>query len=365
MKLSRDVLSKSIISYAEVKVEANTPPTPSDPSAFFTTYNTTPFTLSDATISVPPRMAYSPELNTLVVASFSDTMFPSNAFIVSHDNGATWVLKTLPNYEKLGAVCWSPNLHMFCAIEYESYASNTRVFTSTDGDSWTSYEVLLDLHGLDICYSDVIGFCIVGMSDSGQDKFIVSQNGTSWNVNNLPQNHYTPRYDSICWSPELQLLCIAGDAMLKTSPDGINWIEHSADKGILSDYNWKGVAWSSDLHRFCAYGNPLSSNGKIATSTDGNTWTVSERGYVTQYNYILSCESIGAFVLLENGNDGTITYSIDGLNLLKANMVFKDTNFVLQHKSAMCWIPNRKELAFIGKKQGDGEGSHTYVVSTL
>ena len=121
-----------------------------------------------------------------------------------------------------------------------------------------------------ICWSPELQlFCAV--SSTGTNRAMTSPDGTNWTLQALTT---ASNWMSICWSPELGLFCAvsaSSSTNVVTSPDGKTWTLRTGITG-----NWNGVAWSPEQGVFCAVGS--GATNYVQTSPDGITWTVQTSG---------------------------------------------------------------------------------------
>jgi hypothetical protein len=54
----------------------------------------------------------------------------------------------------------------------------------------------------------------------------------------------------ICWSPELQIFIVVGNNIIKTSNNGIIWVDRISPEND----NWDSVIWIQDFHIFIGCG---------------------------------------------------------------------------------------------------------------
>jgi hypothetical protein len=223
-------------------------------------------------------------------------------------SATTWTAETASfRTDAWYAICWSPDLALFCAVGYD-YAGS-RIMTSPDGVTWTNrFSPIGGIVPKCVAWSSGIGkfvtvdsnsdgtihyssdgvswtsvgvlnyiqysaiaasstkFVVLSKNGSG-DRAAVSTNGTTW-------TSYSTTVDlgwtALCWSPGLNLwVAVALDATtgcVGTSPDGQTWtIRNSAD--ALGA--WTSICWSPELGLLVA-----TRNDGVMTSPDGVTWTL-------------------------------------------------------------------------------------------
>jgi hypothetical protein len=185
------------------------------------------------TVGVPSSgwndLCWSSEKELFVAVGSSGSMY-------SYD-GNIWTTNTAST---ANAVCYAPEIGLFCAIGSKS-------FTSTDGMTWISGSGF-GSSANDICWSGDLGiFC----SSNGY----ISTNGRTWSGG-------AKSYTGVCWAPDLNLFCAVGNNLVATSSNGTTWTTTS-----LSG-SWSGISWSPELQVLVCV-----SSSCIGYSFDGITWT--------------------------------------------------------------------------------------------
>jgi hypothetical protein len=156
----------------------------------------------------------------------------TNNVAISND-GVTWTLINVPAYTyttydgvtrsaylSLYSVCWSSELHMFCAM------ANT---------------------------------------STGLEYYAISSDGTNWVIKKFPQVLTTP---SICWSSELHMFCTNSYAFntIITSTDGINWVVSKLPTNTAEYVSYAKIVWSSYLGIFVLNYGGLSLFSTLVTT---------------------------------------------------------------------------------------------------
>jgi hypothetical protein len=144
-------------------------------------------------------LAWSADLEKFVGIDYEQ---PSLA-IVGTNNANTWVTQSIPS-NSWRSICWSPELGLFCAV---ANGAANNVLISSDAVSWSSIGVSTPL--LSVCWSKEFGAFFAG----GNGKILFSFNGITWNEKDVVGTSH----NSIVWSPELGLLCIAGNGYTSIS----------------------------------------------------------------------------------------------------------------------------------------------------
>jgi hypothetical protein len=202
-------------------------------------------------------VCWSPELGLFCAVAETGT----GDRVMTSPDGITWGTQTSAANNLWNSVCWAsecPNgsggFGLFCAV---ASVGTKRVMTSPDGTNWSTQTPANDtLLWKDVCWSpELHAFCAVA-SSSGS---MISHDGINWIMGGV-----TGIGESVSWSPELGLFCTAIHASStttgRTSPDGINWTVVTFD---ATSRPWFGNAYSPELGLFCI----LSDSGAGITST--------------------------------------------------------------------------------------------------
>ncbi len=147
-----------------------------------------------------------------------------------------------------------------CGHAWLAGGYNYKIYTSKDGISWSSNNVLLkEVWG--IAYNESLWIAIGNRTGSAY-CILTSPDGKSWTSRVSP---YTSSARGICWGNNLWVVGQYG--RITTSPDGINWTVYGYFYSISSV---NGIGWNGSL--FIA----VSSNSGYLTSPDGINWTERE-----------------------------------------------------------------------------------------
>jgi hypothetical protein len=189
-------------------------------------------------------------------------------FMYSHD-GESWTSLTISS--GVNSICYSPENGIFCCM------SSDCSLLAEDGINWTSYSCS---GGDDVCWSSELDiFCCSSGSFSpdgkkwsqatiqgisivwanefnlfcviGKDVIFTSDDGKLWK-----NYHFIGDWNTVGWSPELNVLICLSNSSIGFSFDGIIWYSKT-----IPESNWKDVCWSKELGIFI-----IVSPEKIMTS---------------------------------------------------------------------------------------------------
>lgn len=122
----------------------------------------------------------------------------------------------------------------------------------------------------------------------------------------------THQWRGITWSPELSIFCAVSTNStdrVATSPDGETWTLRTSGEETSQ---WVTIAWSPSLGIFCALAD-TGFNDRCMTSSDGITWT-SHTVDFTEYTVIEWIPELNLFVAgADTGVSGAIYTSPDGI----------------------------------------------------
>lgn len=257
-------------------------------------------------------IAWSPELG--IFCACLNTSSTSQHISTSSD-GKTWTNPALVNAGPyLTDIAWSSPLGLFVATS--TYQG--RVYTSSNGTSWSWNTVLNSAYGYDaVIWEDSVrgisqggAFLVVG-----PNRIAISPFGTyGWSGPASPTNS---DWSSIAYSPTLGIACAVassgGDRVMVSNPTSVNF-PWTAISGTMDTSVWRSIAWSEELGIFVAVGDGPT---EAAYSYNGTTWTASSLT-ANHLNCVKWCKGLGLFVAVSDfsTSNGVIT-SADGINWTK------------------------------------------------
>ncbi|MBK8478811.1 MAG: PKD domain-containing protein [Opitutaceae bacterium] len=199
-----------------------------------------------------------------------------NGTVVTSPDGTAWTTRTLPDWGGnmyLRAAAWDGTRFIVVGNDYNFSIPGWVgvIYTSPDGTTWTrSYKSALAGTSLRGVASS--GSVCVAVGESG--LVLRSTNSTTWapvTVAGLG----TANAAGIAWGHDCFTLAVGSTnaAKVLTSPDGLNWADHSAGAELAGWQYFEKVAWLQD--RFVASGW----YSKLRVSTDGaQTFTTTRTG---------------------------------------------------------------------------------------
>jgi hypothetical protein len=192
-----------------------------------------------------------------------------------------------------------------------------------------------------VCWSPELElFVAVGSNTlDTSNNVMTSRNGINWTYGITPDSKF---YRSITWSPQLNLFVAVNSSDVSgnfqrviTSPDGFNWTLRNTP-----DTQWWNVCWSAELGLFVAvarFNDTLidGSGNLVMTSPDGENWTPRQTPANYGWSAVVWSAELGIFVAVANdtinSNDKVMT-SPDGINWTLQNTPYNRWN-------TLAWSP--------------------------
>ncbi len=253
---------------------------------------------------------------------------------------STVTYPTFPNTNTWYAICWSPQLGIFCAVAAFGTAGS-RVMTSPDGITWTTRTSAADLQWVNIIWIPEL-FLFVAIANSGTgNRVMTSPNGITWTSRTSAADN---NWYGITWSPELNLIVVVGASgvgnRVMTSPDGITWTSRTS----AADISWVAVGWSPELRLFVAVAESGTGN-RIMTSIDGINWIIRTSPADNNWRCVSWSPQLRIFCVSSwSVSTNNIMTSSDGINWILRTTPSQQLNNVI-------WCPEIRTfvaLAFSG-----------------
>jgi hypothetical protein len=183
---------------------------------------------------------------------------PTTTAATSTD-GFTWTARTIPSAE-WQAVAW--NGSVFCAV---STSGSTVAATSPDGVTWTARTLPFSGNWNSIAWNGTVFLAVHETFDGTQAA--TSPNGITWTTRTIPAGQYR----SVAWNGSVFCMISRSTNVVATSPDGITWTSST----ISVVKNWLSVSWNGSTFASIGSGGDDGVT-KLALSTNGTTWTVTD-----------------------------------------------------------------------------------------
>jgi len=148
-------------------------------------------------------------------------------------------------------------------------------------------------------------------------------------------------WNSVCWSPELGLFCAVastGTNRVMTSPNGITWTAQT-----ITANNWTSVCWAPNFGFFIAVSNS-GTNTRIATSTDGITWTIPISPADNPWTSVCVAPEINRAVAVASTGTNQIMYTTNSTGTTWSTALQSET---IEWRS-VCWAPEISLFCAVG-----------------
>lgn len=239
-------------------------------------------------------VAYSPTLALFVAVGTNE--------IYSSPDSSVWTSRTPPNSNVWNAICWSPDLAIFCAV-----SGSGKSMISSDGISWTAYSTSSTVSYDSVCWSPSLSKFFATTNDGVSFSLQSSPDGQTWTDLTA---HLTPAaWTCIAWSPTNALLIalVAGVAAY-SSPDGTTWTSHATP-----GKSWKSGVWNPDGAVWGVVSNNTGDSNQVETSTNGTSWTARTAAEANAWQSICYSHSLGLFIAVASGGTHRVMTSPDGV----------------------------------------------------
>lgn len=223
-------------------------------------------------------IAFSPELNTYIIAGAGRMILKSN-------DGISWsgYTEVFNENQNFSTVTW--NVNQFIVIATNIF------YISYDGDTWIERN-----SGFATSASAIVWSGTQYVACSPQGTIRTSPDGITWTART---SGITTKINSIIWSGT-QYVAVGDSGRILTSPDGITWTARTS--GTINTLT--NIVWSGS--QFVVVGF----SGVILTSSNGITWAARTSG--TSLN-ITSIEWTGTQFVV-GGYDGYLAYSTNAIS---------------------------------------------------
>lgn len=219
--------------------------------------------------------------------------------IIKSTDGTTWTDLTSGVSVALNKTCYAKNLGLFVVV-----GDSGAILTSENLTTWTAQTSGVSVNILDIAYSEPLNLFVAGCAGN----HLTSSDAITWT-----QGVVTIRY--IIYVKELSIFVGGNSIAIIISPDGINWTETDRDIGAK-----QGLGYANQIRYIFCCGN----NGQMYSSTDGETWVNQTNNYLGMlirnmiyqggYYYAVGYydgQQIGKIARTTDGNSWEVLYTND------------------------------------------------------
>ena len=269
----------------------------------------------------------------------NNLIYNSKSYIIK--TLSNWIERTLPFTGNWRKIIWVDELKFLIGIN--SSNSNNRMMKSTNGIDWENVVITPTTnaaHSLkDIVWSPELQLLVIIFSSTiGTPRPIfTSSDAITWTpqatASYLANNPFGGQIQlpiglliSIAWSPELNLfVCITTDGKIISSPDGETWTDRrhptgDAGNGIYSESSSSGrsIIWVSELNLFVAvYQN---GNHRVFTSSNGINWTIIVVPFNAWKSVAWSPQLSILCAVASSGTGNRVMTSINGTNWVEGSI---------------------------------------------
>jgi hypothetical protein len=224
-------------------------------------------------------LAYSPELETIVVAGSNENR--NCRFRVRQKNQAWREILVSSEYTFPGYTSTIYKILVLWISKWNKFITCTEggfYYESSDGINWITREAPNDLFysGIAMCWSEKYNVLLVVTNES--NKMGMTEDGVQWNTVTVPDNTF-PNQDkniqwtSVCWAGDLDMFLFVGYSQSSgtTTQQGRILIFYGGERWevltFTTSFKLNSVCWSKEWKTFVAVGN-----GFVIVSSNGHDW---------------------------------------------------------------------------------------------
>lgn len=199
---------------------------------------------------------------------------------MSSPDGITWTIRSIAVDVFWNSVCYANG--MFVGV------GNGNPISSPDGITWTARTAATSANWNSVCYAN--GLFVAVNGNSTGNRVMTSPDGITWTARVTPPDK---TWISVCYGNGL-FVAVANGGGAMYSPNGIIWTA-----GTIPTQTWNSVAFGNGI--FVAVCDNATGT-RVATSTDGNTWTFQTTPVNNNWNSV--CYGNGQFVAVSWSGTG-------------------------------------------------------------
>lgn len=200
-----------------------------------------------------------------------------------------------------------------------------------------------------IVWADKLKMLIAVATSGTSNRSMISYDGILWHdaLNNPSLATWSLsdyEWNGIAQSSDLDVVLVGSNGRLAASEDGFTWDNQSTD--VHNGNKWESVCWSETLQRFVAVASTTATNnfnvvtGTKIWSTDGTIatifWNVQTQATYNLNTWYSVCrsEELGLFVAVATNGTERIMYSETGLGLWTLVVAPQQNQW-----NSVCWSP--------------------------
>ncbi len=273
----------------------------------------------------------------------------NNLFVSAGTNGGSYRIRTsvdgdtwITSYSslrgttgQLNSVCYASsvtvlaNTPLYVAVGESNPSNNLVMISSNPGNdnnlmipsSWTLVTLAFGGTWESVCWSPELQLFVACGYVSNTQNIMTSPDGSNWTLRTNPAGNYNISYKSVTWSPELGIFVSVGYDHTIYSSDGVNW---SLVNNWPDDY-WESVCWSSELGLFVAVASQLFATTQsqyAMTSTNGIDWIQRNTPSTSYFRSVTWAPELGIFLAVGGGvGDALVTSTFQAGSSTPATLV--------------------------------------------
>jgi hypothetical protein len=268
--------------------------------------------------------------------------------IMHSSDGITWALQSAAaevSSSTWRSIAWSPELLLFVAI---ADSGGSQIMTSPDGLEWTTRLQPASDGWVSVVWAGELGRFVAARNTGHPDMVMTSEDGFEWTLRTVPPEADLT-WNSVAWSPDIQLLVAVGDDGIMRSADGEDWSVSTSPAANT----WSSIAWAQEASTFIAV---ASGAADIYTmqSPDGIIWSTRVQGNLAlQWSSVVWAEELGRAVAVSLSlSDEVMTSDRDPLTFSNPKTVTNRWFTRLANGTAtghgIAWIPEIRRLVMVG-----------------
>lgn len=272
-------------------------------SAFFSTVNGTSLKY-ESQLSIQGYSGSSSYFTTVTGTNMYSTLLQASSFTGSNIYSSQMASLEITGTNAFSNQSIAPsitgsNIFISSLIQTPSFKTDTII-------SYTSGQPV-SVAGVKFNYSDVIA-----LSRLLTTQPLATRAVTSWTSYSSASAR---TWKTVCWSPELGLLCsvatiVGGNNEVQISGNGTSW---TTEVSIANDQTWYDICWSPEKKLFVACGGDGSPIIQFMYSSNGTSWFGTSLGSIGTVETICYAPELGLFCGLSSSSQVSVISS-DGIS---------------------------------------------------
>lgn len=255
------------------------------------------------------------------------------------DGSETWVPQTAAADLWWEGSAWAEDIHL--AVAVANNGTGCQVMTSPDLVHWTLQATPVTRYWRRVVRALWLGQFIAVASDLQADCLMTSANGITWTTRTVPTS---ARLMGVGVSEEQhKLVVLLNDGTTLISTDGVTFAHRTSTAMQVFGGYWRAI-YRLDSP-ISLYVSVTMTGNRIATSPDGETWTLYTGPSVNEWLCVAGCQELGFVV---GGGTGTAnSFAISAAGTTWASVVTPSEMNTL-YITALAWSSGAKRLCGSG-----------------